>query len=139
MRDLFPSVQPTIAGGEGGLPPYREAAWDFARGSPVFRGGSPVVVTGVEAVKVWVYKALRTARARHEIYTFDFGCELEALVGRDFTDGLKRAEATRYVREALEGNPYITAVDEVEAALDGNVLSIRAVVKTIYGEVSINV
>ena len=139
MPNLFPSIQPKPVEKERGLPLYREAAWDFEAGKPLFRNGGPVIATGAEGVRVWMYKALRTARARYEIYTRDFGCELEALVGQSYSDGLKRAEAARYVREALECNPYITGIEAVEIEMERNALSIHATAKTIYGEVTIHV
>lgn len=36
----------------------KEAAWDFETGTPVFSGGKPLVVSGAEAVKVWIWKTL---------------------------------------------------------------------------------
>ncbi len=59
MTDLFPIIQPeaepTV---QEKLPLCREVAWDFTRGIPVYAGGRPVEVTGVEAVKVVIWMAL---------------------------------------------------------------------------------
>ncbi len=139
MTDLFPIIQPEVVQEETELPLYREVKWDFEKGEPVFRGGEPVVVEGAEAIKTWVWKALVTERARYEIYSWDFGSEVESLIGQPYTDELKRAEAVRYVREALEINPYITEVTAASVDFDNGVLTIDVTADTVYGEVQAHV
>lgn len=139
MTDLFPIIQPEAVQEETELPLYREVKWDFEKGEPVFRGGEPVVVEGAEAIRTWVWKALVTERARYEIYSWDFGSEVESLIGQPYTDELKRAEAVRYVREALEINPYITEVTAASVDFDNGVLTIDVTVDTVYGEVQAHV
>ena len=139
MTDLFPIIQPEVVQEETELPLYREVKWDFEKGEPVFRGGEPVVAEGAEAIKTWVWKALVTERARYEIYSWNFGSEVESLIGLPYTDELKRAEAVRYVREALEINPYITEVTAASVDFDNGVLTIDVTVDTVYGEVQAHV
>lgn len=139
MTDLFPIIQPEVVQEETELPLYREVKWDFEKGEPVFRGGEPVVAEGAEAIKTWVWKAIVTERARYEIYSWDFGSEVESLIGQPYTDELKRAEAVRYVREALEINPYITEVTAASVDFDNGVLTIDVTVDTVYGEVQAHV
>lgn len=139
MTDLFPIIQPEVVQEETELPLYREVKWDFEKGEPVFRGGEPVVAEGAEAIKTWVWKALVTERARYEIYSWNFGSEVENLIGQPYTDELKRAEAVRYVREALEINPYITEVTAASVDFDNGVLTIDVTVDTVYGEVQAHV
>lgn len=140
MTDLFPIIQPeaepTV---QEKLPLCREVAWDFTRGIPVYAGGRPVEVTGVEAVKVWIWKALKTARFHHDIYTWDYGCEAESLIGKAFTAQVKESEAVRYVREALAPNPYIKDVRQVDVSFQGTKLTISCQVSTIYGEAEVAV
>ena len=138
MTDLFPIIQPeaepTV---QEKLPLCREVAWDFARGIPSYAGGRPVEVTGLEAVTVWIWKALKTARFHHDIYTWDYGCEAESLIGKAFTAQVKESEAVRYVREALAPNPYITDVRQVDVSFQGTKLTISCQVSTIYGEAEV--
>ena len=140
MTDLFPIIQPeaepTV---QEKLPLCREVAWDFTRGIPVYAGGRPVEVTGVEAVKVWIWNALKTARFHHDIYTWDYGCEAESLIGKAFTAQVKESEAVRYVREALAPNPYIKDVRQVDVSFQGTKLTISCQVSTIYGEAEVAV
>lgn len=139
MAELFPSIQPRAAGTGASLPLYQETAWDFALGKPVFRGGSPVRATGKDAVKVWVWKALLTQRKRYEIYSWNFGCEAENLIGQNYSEETKKSEAARYVREALEINPYITGISGLNVTFDDGRLTVAAAVSTLYGEVEVNV
>lgn len=140
MSGIFPIVQPEAAEPESrALPLCREAAWDFNTGTPVFSGGKPLTVAGAEAVKVWIWKTLMTARFRHSVYTWDYGNEVESLIGKPFTPAVKRSEAVRYVREALRINPYIRAVRQADVAFSGDDLTIACEVETIYGEVSVRV
>lgn len=138
-EDIFPIIQPEAEESvETQLPLCRETAWDFERNRPIFSAGSPLEVTGRDAVKVWCYKALHTVRGRHEIYTTDYGSELQALIGQAYTDDVKRSEAIRYIRESLEPCPYVVAVREISADFSGGTLTICCTVDTIYGEVQIN-
>jgi hypothetical protein len=140
MSSIFPSIQPEIEEtASEQLPLCREIAWNFTDGTPIFSGGRPVVVTGAEAVKVWAWKALNTVRCRHDIYTWDYGCEAERLIGKGFTAQVQQSEAVRYVREALLPNPYITDVRQVAVSFSEHQLSVICAVSTIYGEVSVNV
>jgi len=134
---LFPSIQPQSVKTGTELKLYKEVKWDFENNIPVFKNGSPVIVTGKEAVLVWAWKALHTPRFRYEIYTWDYGCEVESLIGQPFTDELKQAEAARYVRECLLINPYITGVSDVSVSFGDGTLNISCTIETVYGEVTI--
>lgn len=134
---IFPMIQPPAAdGAASALPLCREVAWDYTNNIPIFRRGEPVEVTGKEAVKVWIWKALHTARYRYEIYTTDYGSEFESLIGQAYTPQLKEAEAPRYLRECLLINPYITAVKNISVSFADACLSVSGTAETIYGEVT---
>lgn len=139
MRGIFPVVQPEAEESAGTLPLAQEVKWDFGRGTPVFSAGVPVTVTGAEAVAVWCWKALKTVRYRHDVYTFDFGNEAEELIGKAYSGEVKRSEAMRCVREALLASPYVTGVGEIAVTFAGDTLTVQCTVTTIYGEVGIHV
>jgi Protein of unknown function (DUF2634). len=136
---IFPIIQPEASETSTELILYKEVKWDFENNVPVFLNGAPVIVTGKEAVLVWVRKALQTQRYRHEIYTWDYGCENESLIGKPFTDELKQSEATRYVKECLMINQYIIDVKNIKTEFSGETLIINATIETIYGEAELNV
>lgn len=139
MSSIFPMVQPAAASSSSGeLPLYREIAWDYVKNIPKFHAGEPVVVTGVDAVKVWAWKALNTVRYKHEIYSWDYGSDLERLVGQAYTPALKEAEAPRYLQECLLTNPYILAVRNISVSFEGCRLTMAGTLITIYGEVALD-
>ena len=137
-RTLFPAIQPETIQQENTLPLCREIAWDFENNAPIFRDGKPMECTGLEAVKVWIWKALHTDRYRYEAYTWDYGNELETLIGSDFSDELKQSEAIRYVKEALEICPYSERVEQVKVSFEDSTFTISVKVQTIYGEVEMD-
>ena len=137
-RTLFPAIQPAAVQAETPLPLCREIAWDFAKNIPIFQDGKPLEVTGLEAVKVWIWKALHTARYQYEAYTWDYGNELESLIGSDLSEELKQSEAVRYVKEALEICPYVEQVEHAQVSFAGSEFPIFCKVQTKYGEVEMN-
>ncbi|MFU0833871.1 MAG: DUF2634 domain-containing protein [Oscillospiraceae bacterium] len=139
---LFPLIQPEVTGeteDSSDYPMYREVKWDFQNNVPIYKNGNPVIVEGLEAIKVWAWKALHTPRFRYEIYSWDYGNELESLIGQSYSQALKESEAARYVRECLLINPYITDVKNITVNQSGDKISITGTLETIYGEVNISV
>jgi hypothetical protein len=136
---IFPMIQPQISDTLVELELYKEIKWDFEKNIPVFVKGAPVIVSGKEAVLVWAWKALQTPRFRHEIYTWDYGSEVESLIGQPYTEELKKAEAARYVKECLLTNPYITGVSDITTSFNGEILNIRCKIDTVYGEERLDV
>ncbi len=134
MTELFPILQPQeVPGQASALPVCREIGWDYENNRALFYRGEPVVVEGMEAVCTWAWLALHTPRFRHEIFSRAYGCELDGLIGRPYTEELKQAEARRYVSECLEINPYIKNVENVSVDFTGTSLSISCTLNTIYG------
>ena len=135
---IFPMIDPAEAEQPQAqaLPVCREVGWDYEHDVPRFQGGAPVVVEGKEAVKVWIWKAIRTPRFRYEIYTWAYGSEFESLLGQAYSDSVKTAEAPRYLRECLLVNPYITDVKDISVTFEAARLTVRGTAVTIYGEVN---
>lgn len=95
-------------------------------------------ITGKEAVLVWAWKALHVQKYSYPIYSWNYGCQLESLIGQTVSEELKQSEAMRYVRQTLTENPYITDVKEVSVSFTNDVLSISCILNTRYGEVKVN-
>ena len=119
------------------LPLYREVAWDFVTNDIKLRNGSPLIVEGNEAIKVWCYKALKTERFLYSIYSWEFGTELYELTGKPYSKALIESEAIRYIKEALLVNEYILDVNVSNVGFDGSKLTATAIVTTVYGEVDV--
>lgn len=137
---LFPFFGDTIVteGTAAELPLYKEVAWDFQNNIPVVEKGDFKIVTGNEALKTWIYKTMRTERFRYLIYSWDYGCELEGLIGQNYAPNLTKAECIRYIKEALLINPYIKAISCVEISFLEGVLKMEAKLETIYGEMEVD-
>lgn len=121
------------------LPLARDVAWDYETDKPKFKNGAPVMATGLEAVLSWAQCALRVVRYRHEIFTPDYGNEVESMIGQAYTEALKSAEAQRFIREALLINPYITSVPKITVSFADSILSISCNIETIYGGAELHV
>lgn len=121
------------------LPIFREVAWDFEKDEPILEKGDFKIIEKKEALKVWIYKCIKTNRYEHEIYSLGYGTELSELIGQKYTKGLTESEASRFIKEALLINPYILEVSVRSANFNRDILSANVKVSTIYGEVEINV
>ena len=119
---------------DNSFPLYREVAWDFKKDIPIIENGEFKIVEGNEAIKVWVYKALLVPRYQYSIYSWDYGSELMDLIGKAYTPQLTKAEAKRYIEEALKINPYILDVNVIDTDFKDSVLSANVKITTIYGE-----
>ncbi|MNW45951.1 hypothetical protein D3C74_232270 [compost metagenome] len=86
---------------------------------------------GLEAIKQAVFKIFQTNRFEFEIYSFDYGNELTLLLGS--SPEFVKSEATRMIKEALLPDDRIDAVENVEAFIHGDLLTIRFTVVTVYG------
>ena len=61
MSEEFPFIGTNIAVTEEDLPLYQEYAWNFDIDKFIYdNAGNHVLVEGNEAIKVWIYKALKT-------------------------------------------------------------------------------
>lgn len=96
-------------------------------------------VEGAEAVRVWVYNALRTPRYRYPIFSWDYGHELEKLMDKGYTQGYLEGEIKRMVEDCLSVNEFITGTDNFAVSLDKDKLSVSFTVSTLFGEVEISV
>ena len=121
------------------LPIFREVTWDFEKDEPILEKGDFKIIEKKEALKVWIYKCIKTNRYEHEIYSLEYGTELSELIGQKYTKGLTESEASRFIKEALLINPYILEVNVKSANFNRDILSANVKVSTIYGEVEINV
>lgn len=80
------------------LPIFREVAWDFEKDEPILEKGDFKIIEKKEALKVWIYKCIKTNRYEHEIYSLEYGTELSELIGQKYTKGLTESEASRFIK-----------------------------------------
>ena len=132
---LFPFISNTDeVKVDNSFPMYKEIAWDFKKNTPIIQNGDFKIVEGNEAIKVWILKTLLINRYEFEIFSWDYGSELMSLIGKAYTSSLIKEEAKRYIKEALEINPYIINIDVVDVSFSDSILHGEVKIKTIYGE-----
>lgn len=86
--------------------------FDFGSGDFVVREGKLVECDGIDAIKVWIEKILRTEKGRYTIYAdTEYGCHLEDLIiGNSYTVEFIEAELKREIEDALKQNSQIKSV-----------------------------
>ena len=85
-----------------------------------------------QALRQAVEKLLHTERYMYEIYTDEYGIELQALIGENFD--LVEAEIGRIIKEALLADDRIVSVENIQATkLDSTSLLITFSVESIFG------
>lgn len=139
---IFPFIDPQeIEVEETELPMAREWAWDFEELDFKLKDGKMYIVEGKEAVKIWLWKLFQTPRYRYLIYSWDYGHELEDLIGLGSSESFIKSEAERFIREAIWPtlNGYVEDIKDILISLNEDRLSIEFTAITPYGEVEINV
>ena len=123
---------------DGTYPLYKEIAWDFVNERPLIINNEFKIVEKNEDICVWIWHAIKTFRYCYSIYSWNFGSEIDTLMGKNYTHALTKMEATRYIREALMINPYILEITKLDVDFDGDTLYITMRVITIYEELEVN-
>ena len=100
--------------------------FDFANGDFVVRDGKLIECDGIDAIKVWIEKILRTEKGRYPIYNnTEYGCHLEDLIiGNSYTTEFIEAELKREIEEALKQNPWITSVTNFNITRNTNAITV---------------
>jgi len=120
------------------LPIFTEYAWDFEHDCFIFESGKHKIVTENEALKVWIYKTLKTERWRYRVYDNAYGIELEQFIGRSTNNGDSAIQVQRYINEALLINPYIQSIDNITFTNESDVLEFAIELTTIYGNLTVS-
>jgi hypothetical protein len=90
----------------------------------------------LEALQQSIRKVLGTEQYEYPIYSFDYGIELESLVGK--SPAYVQVEMKRRICECLLKDKRIESVDNFSFAIAGDEVLCTFSVKSIYGEVSIS-
>ncbi|MDD2402355.1 MAG: DUF2634 domain-containing protein [Clostridia bacterium] len=92
-------------------------------------------VDELEALKQAIYKVLNTEKYEYPIYSFNYGIELESLIGKD--PMYVQIELKRRIKDCLLQDERITSVDNFEFVVTGDELLCTFNVASIYGEITI--
>lgn len=112
---------------------YKEYDFDFKTGTLTSK-----VLEGKDAVKVWIYKALKTQRYIHNVYSWDYGHDLDDLIGKGYEKGFIDSEVERRIKDCLSVNDNIIDCYGFDISLVNDNLKVSFKVNTTYGEVEIN-
>lgn len=112
----------------------KELDFDFTKGEFILEDGAPRVLEGVDALRVWITKTILTARYRFPIYSFDYGCELEDLIGYDIPKVVLEAEIPRVIREALIYDSRINDVKDFTIVRGNDYVIVEFTVVTFDGQ-----
>jgi hypothetical protein len=130
--EIFTDTQQVIV--EADLPLFKEIAIDFNTGEPILQNGEVIILEKTEALKVWVWKTLKTERNRYLVYSEDYGNDLIENIGQIYDKTTKDALMINEIKTCLLVNPYITNV--YNFSIEGGrspIISFN--VDTIYGTV----
>ena len=133
MKSIFPfTAEPEghNTQEEEKLPVFRELAYDYENNCLLRKGGKPYLIEKDEALKVWIYKALKTTRFVWPAYTREYGTELEKVIGMSNDPDITDSEVRRYITETLMVNPYIQELSDFSFRHEGSVIEAEFVVTT---------
>lgn len=91
---------------------------------------------GLDALKQAIYKVLNTERYEYPIYSFNYGIELENLIGKDSV--YVQIELKRRIRECLLRDDRITEADNFKFEFNGDQLKCTFDVHSIFGNLTIS-
>lgn len=130
----FPDWNETAASGEESLPLFTEWAVDWDSGRFALRDGRFYTVSGAEALKIWVGRALRLDSERFSCTAWppEYGNELAGLLGGVTDQGILESCLKREIREALLVSPYIREVDGFSFSKAGSRVEARFTVHSPY-------
>lgn len=91
-------------------------------------------INGIESIKQAVYKILMTDRYAYEIYDFNYGVEINDLIGK--SRELVKAEIPNRIKDALSSDDRIRDVYNfvfTDSPIDKNSLEVKFNVRSIFG------
>ena len=89
------------------LPLFKEISIDFNTGEPILKNKEFIILEGAEALKVWIWKTLKTERNKYLIYSDSYGNDLVENIGQIYDKITKDALMINEIKECLLVNPYI--------------------------------
>ncbi|OBW49429.1 phage portal protein [Bacillus safensis] len=95
-------------------------------------------ISGIEAIRQFVYMTLRTERYAHPIYSHDIGTEIqELLTDTEATNEYKEMEIPRLLEEALIVDERIDHIEELEVTKQNDSFHVKLAIVTDEGTLEI--
>lgn len=93
------------------------------------------MLDGLEAMKQMIYLTLSCERYRYEIFSYNYGVELDGRIGEQ-NDGILRLKIRDAITDALIYDDRVTEVSDFSFSQDGKKLAVSFTVKTTQGDVA---
>ena len=128
---MFPETKEISFASSSGSYGTKSFLFDFDTGDFVVRDGKLIECDGIEAVKVWIEKILRTEKGRFKIYdNTEYGAHLEDLIiGNSYTVAFIESELKREIEDAILQSPQIRSVSNIKITRGINSLTVELEVK----------
>lgn len=124
---------PMVSGAQSSLPVMREWAFDFELLQfKLNANGLPYLVERNEALKIWLFWAVTTAKGRWRANSRNYGSEVERMIGLPVTEAIKSSELKRTIREACEACDYVKSVERIDTALEDGAVTVTVDVRSVY-------
>ncbi|KEP28436.1 DUF2634 domain-containing protein [Bacillus safensis] len=95
-------------------------------------------ISGIEAIRQFIYMTLRTERYAHPIYSHDIGTEIQVLLtDTEATDEYKEMEIPRLLEEALLVDERIDHIEELEVTKQNDSFHVKLAIVTDEGTLEI--
>ena len=104
--------------------------WKIRQDEEQLRGS----IDDIEAMRQAIDKILQTERYRFLIYDWNYGIELEDLIGQNATYVIP--ELKRRIEDALLADDRVTAVTDFSFAQEKDSVSAQFLVHTIFGDIT---
>ena len=111
--------------------------FDFNQGEFIMSGGDVAVLTGIDALMLWIDKTIRTQFGRYSIYNSkNYGANIEDLIiGKSYGFDFVESELKREIETALLRHEDILGMDKFSVVKKDTVLEVSFTLKTVYGNI----
>lgn len=140
LPDLIPSLQEQVNNineAETTRASGKSFLFDFNTGDFVLKDGKLVEIEGLEALKMWIQKILKTEKFKFKIYetgeTNEYGVTLLELINKGYPIYFVQSEIQREITEALLINPEINDISSFIFTRETRGLVVTFTVDSIYG------
>jgi Protein of unknown function (DUF2634). len=96
------------------------------------------IITGLDAVAQWARLALNIPRYVYPQYSWDYGSELETLIGDGYDTDYIESEVSRMVTDALSPNEDIEGIRDLACKFEDGRLIVSFTLVTVYGETEVD-
>ena len=111
--------------------------FDLKQGEFVMSGSNVSVLMGIDALRLWIDKTIRTQLGRYSIYDGkNYGANIEDLIiGKSYGFDFVESELKREIETALLRHEDILGMDKFSVVKRGTVLEVDFTLKTVYGNI----